>query len=102
MFAKTVGLIWGGEEILECTFDYIPSGATRAEAATCSKIPPFSIWTIANLPAIAVGGFSNAYNSSDWIYTGGASISGDAASEWSVRLPLRRFAGITSPAFVSG
>ena len=100
-FGITTGLITD-DEIIECTFEFIPEGATRAEAATSAKFPGVAICTLANLPVMTIGSFANVLNSDAWIYLGGGSINGESEKEWSATLPLKRFVGIPAPGIVVG
>jgi hypothetical protein len=102
-----VGSIIASGETLECTFELIPEGSdtisTIADAKTVCGIPPtLAAMTIAGLPVVAMGCWSDALNTAGtpsgslWIYMGGASVNGVNDDKWTVSFPCKRFPEITS------
>lgn len=92
------------DEILECTFDFIPEGTTTAQAKISAGLPPAgSGVVITGLPIIQMGPFADALNvgggglgSNPWVYEGGGSLSGEAKGRWTATLPLKRYPKITT------
>ena len=111
----TTGLL-ANDEMLECTFDFIMEGTSRANALASSLLPEIlTPVLIANLPVINVGygvvaqakGFADALNATvgsntfPWIYEGDGSINGESEDVWSGSVTLRRYKGIPTWSFTS-
>lgn len=101
------GLIFNTDDVIECTFDFIPeAGAsinTKAAAAITGGVPIRSSYVlISGLPVIYIGAFSDALNASSassgspWIYLGGASWAASNEGIWTMTLPLKRYLNIAS------
>ena len=97
----TTGLIFQ-DDVLECTFEYIPEGTTIANSKLSAGIPAAgAAFTITGLPIVTMGGFADALNTNagstqPWIYEGGGQLHGDKAAKWSATLPMKRYPSITS------
>ena len=100
----TTGLL-ANDEMLECTFDFVMEGTSRANARLSGRLPELlCVVDIASLPVIIQGTFTDALNASSggavsaivspWIYEGEGSISGESEDVWSGSLTLRRYKGI--------
>lgn len=89
-------------ENLEISVTYIPEGATVSAARANMALPlPNTKVTLANMPTVAIGSFSNALNG-DFLYEGGATKNGDnAGGPWTVTAPLKKYAGLTPGAQLS-
>ena len=96
------GIITPNDCILKCTFDFIPRGASVADAAKAATLPQRGGFGISGFAVIQVGLFSDAWNTGagntqPWFYLGGGTIRGaEDGQAWSMTLPLMRFYSITS------
>jgi hypothetical protein len=102
---ETVGLI-AVDEMLECTFNFIPYGTSVANAKASATAPDLlASAVITGLPVIPMGSFSDALNASSgnpWIYEGGWEVNGTGDGEpWSASVTLKRYPGITSGTAIS-
>src|SRR5687768_8196567 len=51
------------DEMIECTFDFIPEGTTIANAKLSARLPEVGTRVnTANLPVVAIGSFADALN----------------------------------------
>lgn len=97
------GIILTGEYV-ECTFDLRPEGTSVANAKLAATIIPIGgTVAITGMPIIAVGEFSDVFNTDSgetnkWVYEGGASLRGTNTGKYMVTLPLRRYGGIAPAA----
>lgn len=98
------GIIFVLDDIIECTFDFIPessSGTNTVAGALASMQLPSkgSYVTVAGLPVVPIGSFADALNASTtnpWLYEGGATINLSSESNATMTLPLRRLKGIAA------
>ena len=85
------------DDVVDCTFEYIPSGTSQDNAKLSAGILVQGLGvTISGLPLRVFGSFSDVYNSALWIYEGGASDNLSNTGEMTITLPLRRYKNITS------
>ena len=95
---KVTGLI-AENDMLECSFDFIPEGSTVANAKLAAGLPPLnSPVTITGLPVIAAAGYADAYNTAaggPWFYKSGR-INHLADGKWTATMTLKRYPAITS------
>lgn len=102
----TTGLL-ANDEMLECSFDWILEGTSRADSLKSGRLPLLlSAVDIANLPVIICGGFTDALNNTGltgkpWIYEGDGSVNGESEDVWTGSFTLRRYEGITTWSIVS-
>lgn len=102
----TTGLL-SNDEMLECSFDWVMEGTSRANARLSGRLPLLlSAVDIASLPVIIQGSFSDSLNNtgltgSPWIYEGEGSINGESEDVWSGSFTLRRYVGIPTWSIVS-
>jgi hypothetical protein len=100
------------DEWIELTFDYIPQGATSADAKNAATIPPLlSKAEICGLPVIPIGSFADGLNThtgtatsspfggdaastQPWVYEGDGGGSGKNKEHWDGKITLRRYTGI--------
>ena len=100
--------IVGGDEQLECAFDFIPHGSSFSFARESAELPgiPCAV-KISGLPILRIGPWSDALNydgagqatgltNTPWIYEGGATLSGTSDSHWTGSFTLHRYQGITT------
>lgn len=89
------GLI-ANNDWVECTFDFIPQGATVANSKASAGTPAAGTgFTLAGLPIITFSGVVDIFNSGAWIYVGGTfELPADRNAVGSIT--LRRYPGITS------
>jgi len=97
---ETVGLV-ATDEMLECTFNFIPYGTSVAAATDNSDCPDLlSGCVITGMPVIVMGSFTDALNATSgnpWIYEGGWEVNGTGDGEpWSASASMKRYPGITS------
>lgn len=102
----TTGLL-SNDEVLECAFDWVMEGTSRANARLSGRLPLLlSAVDIASLPVIIMGSFSDALNNaaltgSPWIYEGEGAVNGESEDVWSGSFTLRRYVGIPTWSIVS-
>ena len=95
------------DEVLECTFNFIPYGTSVAVAKTSAAAPKLlGGATISGLPVVPMGTFADALNTATdgqpWVYEGGWEVNGSGDGEpWSVSVTLRRYPNITSVSAIS-
>jgi hypothetical protein len=83
-------------EVLEATFELLPTGANVAAALVAARIPKLgSTLQVSNAKVISVGSFADAINAATghrWIYLGGASLrqSSDGGPT-TLSLPVRKY-----------
>lgn len=95
------------DEWIELTFDFIPQGATLANAKLSAQVPQLlAKFEICGLPIIPIGSFADGLNThtsafggdaastQPWIYEGDSGGSGKAKEHWDGKLTLRRYVGI--------
>jgi hypothetical protein len=100
--AGQTSALFNAEEILELTIEAIPEGTTVANAKTSAGLPPpLSAVTLTGFPVVIVGNFADAFNGTNWIYEGGGKINAVNDDKWTMTLPLKRYAGISSAAAIS-
>lgn len=98
--------IIGSDENIECSFDFVPEGASQALAATSATLPvvPAAI-RITGAPQITWGAFNDVINSDigtpPWIYEGGGRLSGFNDKHWMLTFILHRYLGITTTSLVT-
>lgn len=93
---EIVAIITRGER-LECEFNFIPEGSSKANARASGQMPQLgSSATIANLPIIVTGSLSDSFNAANWFYVGGGTLNGNSDSHWTATFTLRRYPGITT------
>lgn len=106
---EITGVIGSGD-YLTCTFDYVFEGTTLANAKASAQIPQLmSTVAITGLPIIAMGPFTDAFNTDAgntqrWIYEGGASGDYKDSAAGTGSITLSRYAGIaaTTAAIATG
>lgn len=96
------------DEMLECTFTFIPYGTSIANARASAQAPDLlAAAAITGLPVIAMGSFADCLNTDSgstqpWIYEGGWELNGTGDGEpWTATCTLRRYPGITSGAAIT-
>ena len=101
---KTIGWLWNGDEGLSMDIDFTPQGTSVANAKLAGGLPlPLSTITIAGMPSIAVGGFSDALNGALWTYLGGGKITipADANTPATSTLRIVKRVNITSMTLIA-
>lgn len=102
----TTGLL-ANDEMVECTFDFIMEGTTKANSRLSARLPAvLACVDIANLPVIILGTFTDVLNNAattgtPWIYEGEGSINGESEDVWSGTMTLRRYVGIPTWSIIS-
>ncbi len=103
--AGVTSSIIGNDDMLECAFDFIPEGATRALARSSAALPKIpSAVTISGAPVIPMGPFADALNTAGlqpWIYEGNGTINGTDDLHWTGTFTLHRYQGITSTTIIT-
>lgn len=100
---NTEGII-AQDEILECTFDVVPQGASVATALESISIPlVLATFSTSGFHVMEIGSWSDALNVTSgtpgghvWVYEGGAAPGGQIGNKWTLTLPLRRYVAIAS------
>jgi hypothetical protein len=83
-------------EKLECEFNFIAEGTTKANARASAQFPPLgSAGTISGLPVIVIGSIADGLNGT-WYYQGGGTDNGVNDGIWSGSFTLHRYPGITT------
>lgn len=97
---EVTGLI-GSNTTLEATFDFIPEGATIANAKVSTTLPQInSPVTITGMAIVPCGQFADAYNTNGsntqpWFFKSGR-INHQADGKWTASITLKRYFLITS------
>lgn len=78
-----------------------PPTTTLQQALDAAYLPvPGTFVTVGSAPTVNIGGFSDVFNSGDWIYNGDGEISLSSDGEWGLRFSLTRYANVTAAASV--
>lgn len=100
--ANEVSSLLGSRDYLECSWNFVPDGATIAAAVISGSVPQAGAGVaISGFPVIKMGPFSdglntNSGNTQPWIVQPGARIVGSKEGPWAVQFTARRYIGITS------
>ena len=82
------------------TVNFIPSGASTANAALAASLPDVNgTCVITGAPQVEIGGFVNAINAPDgnrWIYAGGGSIKTTQTGKATGTITLKRYTNVTA------
>lgn len=96
---EVVGHI-GYNNRLTLTVNFIPSGASTANALLAASLPDVNgTCVITGAPVIKAGGYTDAINGATgnrWIYAGGGSIKTTQTGKATATITLKRFANLTA------
>ena len=100
--SNEVTSLLGSRDYLECSWNFVPDGATISAAVISGAVPQSGTgMAVSGFPIIKMGPFSdglntNAGNTQPWIVQPGARIVGSKEGPWAVQFSARRYIGITS------
>ena len=96
---EVVGHI-GYNNRLTLTVNFIPSGASTANALLAASLPDVNgTCVITGAPVIEIGGYTDAINAATgnrWIYAGGGSIKTTQTGKATGTITLKRYANLTA------